>query len=832
MLEQSAKIVPRAAFREALGDAASEIARMMPELRRLFDDVPPPMELPPEQQRRYLFNAFGEFIDRATRVTPIVAVLEDLHWGDEPTLLLMQHLAQQVATLPFLIVGTYRDVELDVTRPFARVLEGLLRERRAIRIPLRRLGQDEVGTLLTGLSGQPPPTELARIVYRETEGNPFFVEEVFQHLSEEGRLFDDAGRWRADLRVDDLQVPEGVRLVIGRRLERISDEARGALTVAAVIGRNFDLRVVEAATDIDGDKLLDLLEEVEQAQLISSAASGRAVRYIFAHELIRQTLVETLSLPRRQRLHARVAEAIEQVYRSAVEKQASQIAHHLYQAGLASDPEKTLRFLDLAATQAMAASGFEEALGHLDAALSMEEAPEGIARADLLAQRGDALRSLGRSEEAITEWHEALGRYQALGAVDRLPRLTRDLAFLLYYQARPAEALEVCERGLAAAGADETADTCRLRGTVGLHRAVNGDHPGGTALIDRSILTAEQWSDQRLLGEMLGNRTRVAYLHLDVDVGIEAGERALSMPEIAADGWHTAIVQSALLPLRLCGGRPAEVLREAPPLRNLAERLGHHGAWVVSDAGVAGATVMTTGRLDTFEAAARRGVEAWRRGGGIYVGHGPMWLGWAQFWQGQWEDALASFETAVDVCRSELVRGWHIGGLLWCKAHSGHEDVGQMWAGLGPTLATPGRPALLGALLPAILGVEALVTAGRRDQAHALYPLVVDCLSRGLVTPFMPGLLAQTMAGTAAAAGGVWAPAEAHFETALGQAHAMPDLIAQPEARRWYAWMLSERNGPGDHDRAHTLLGEAVEMYQRLGMPRHLDMAERMVKDL
>ena len=215
----------------------------MPELRRIFDDNPAPIELPPDQQRRYLFNAYQEFMERATGVMPIVMVLEDLHWGDEPTLLLLQHLAQQVSMMSFLIVGTYRDVELDVTRPFAKILEGLLRERLASRIPLRRLPESEVETLLTALARQPAPTELARIVYRETEGNPFFVEEVFQHLSEEGRLFDQAGRWRADLRIDDLQVPEGARLVIGRRLERVGDETQRALTVAAVIGRTFDLRV-------------------------------------------------------------------------------------------------------------------------------------------------------------------------------------------------------------------------------------------------------------------------------------------------------------------------------------------------------------------------------------------------------------------------------------------------------------------------------------------------------------------------------------------------------------------------------------------------------------
>ena len=167
-----------------------------------------------------MFNAYREFIERAARTTPIVHVFEDLHWADEPTLLLLQHLAHMLSTTPMLLIGTYRDVELEVTRPFAKMLETLLRQKQATRISLRRLAVGGVESMLAAMSGQKPPPSLARVVFDGTEGNPFFVEEVFRHLSEEGKLFDEAGQWRPGLRVDQLQVPEGVRLVLGRRLDR------------------------------------------------------------------------------------------------------------------------------------------------------------------------------------------------------------------------------------------------------------------------------------------------------------------------------------------------------------------------------------------------------------------------------------------------------------------------------------------------------------------------------------------------------------------------------------------------------------------------------------
>ncbi|HET9372959.1 MAG TPA: protein kinase, partial [Vicinamibacterales bacterium] len=398
--EHTARAVPPAAWRSVLGDSASEVAKLMPELRRMFPDIPPPVEIPAEQQRRFFFNAYRTYVERSCRANPIAVVFEDLHWADEPTLQLSLHVAQGMSSLPLLVIGTYRDVELDVTRPFAKILELLLRQRLATRITLRRLPAEGVADLLTAMSGRPAPASLARAIFKETEGNPFFIEEVFQHLAEEGRLFDASGAWHQDLRVDSLQVPEGVRLVIGRRLERLNDTTRRILTTAAVIGRAFSLTLLEAVEDAAGDAVLDAVEAAERAHLLSPQPGVRESRYVFAHELIRQTLIEALSLPRRQRLHGKVAAAIERVHANALEPHVSALAHHLYQAGAASDPAKTSDCLARAADQARAAAAHEEGLAHLDNALSLWEGEETARVADLMTRRGYALRSLGRLEPA------------------------------------------------------------------------------------------------------------------------------------------------------------------------------------------------------------------------------------------------------------------------------------------------------------------------------------------------------------------------------------------------------------------------------------------------
>ena len=134
------------------------------------------------KQIRYLFNAVLELFERVSRETPMVLLMDDLHWADESSLLLLEHLAPHLEKLPLLILGTYRDVDLDVQKPFEKTLARLVRQKLAERYAIRRLAEPDVRDLLAALGGSDPPVALVSAIYRETEGNPFFVTEVFQHL--------------------------------------------------------------------------------------------------------------------------------------------------------------------------------------------------------------------------------------------------------------------------------------------------------------------------------------------------------------------------------------------------------------------------------------------------------------------------------------------------------------------------------------------------------------------------------------------------------------------------------------------------------------------------
>ena len=833
IVEASARLVPPEALRSALGESAPEVAKLMPELRRLFPDIPPSPELPPEQERRYLFNGMRDFLARAGHVQPMFLLLDDLHWADDSTMLLIQHIVQQLHEMPVLFVGTYRDVELEVARPLARALRELTRQRLVNRVPLKRMPEASVEAMLRALSGQDPPALLVQAIYSETEGNPFFVEEVFQHLTEEGKLFDAKGLWRLDLNIDELEVPEGVRLVIGERLERVSEECRKALASAAVIGRRFSFELLEALGEVDANTLLDAIDEAERSQLINAASDGPEARFTFAHELIRQTFVSGMSLPRRQRLHLRVAEAIEQVYAGDLEKHASDLAHHHYQAGTSADPQKTVHFLTLAGDQAMAAAAFEDALRHYESALSSQSAQDRKARTDLLYKRGRTRHSLGRWEEALADWQEALEAFEELGDAGAVARVSYELSLQLAWAARPLEAVEVARRGLMAMGEGVSADRCRLLGMAGFTLSFAGEQDAGDPMMAQALAMAEDLGDERLLGETLNSKARFHFHYMQMPEALDAGQRAAELLRSAVDLWNLAdalwYTQFALLLL----GRLDEAAKIGEEVEPLAARVGHLGALMGSRRASGVREFVLTADVDGYEEFARGDLELCRSANMPWVSHSYTWLGLANFWRGRWEKALENFQEAARLEPEGLWAGADAAFLFLGTAYVRDRDTALATLDqMRDNVPRPGKANSNGAwtMLPAL--VEGFAVVGERHEAAKLYPLALEAIDTGTLIRWFSVGLVQTVAGIAAAAGEQWEKAEGHYETALRQAHELPAKLEQAEVRRWYGRMLIDRDGPGDRDKARELLTEAVAMYRKIGMPKHIEMAEAMLGEV
>ena len=817
MLEYSARVVPPAALKHALGDAAPEVAKLMPELRQMFPDIPPALDVPAEQQRRLLFNGYRDFVERSCRMAPIVTVLEDLHWADDSSLQLLMHLAPAMTSWPLLVIGTYRDVELDVTRPFAKVLETLVRQRLATRMALRRLPAEGVSELLSVMSGGlSAPPSLSRIIFSETEGNPFFVEEVFQHLKEEGRLFDETGKWRTDMRVETLDVPEGVRLVIGRRLERLSEQARRVLTTAAVIGRTFSLPLLESLEGAGReDDVLDAIEEAEQAHLVAAQRAGRETRYLFAHELIRQTLADALSMPRRQRLHAKIADAIERVYAASIDKHASAMAHHLYQAGAASDPEKTTNCLLTAADEARTASAPEDALKFIDQALSLWDDDRSPRVAELHDRRGRVLRSLGKPDEAIKELTRAVDCWDPVTHVDALVSSAAELGVTYLWQAElpPARRMisEVLSRvedatavqrfplllvkAMLASGAGLSAE-----GMAALEQADDIRRGANVPMFDLMALAAEthcRWTMMDLAGAAAASRKAVA------------GFEAAGQPWMAAD---IAYVQGYAT---MDHGRfptPAEL----DVIDARARRVGHSIALGVNDL-QRSYIAWNQGDVTSAERICRDVVAHSRLVQNRWGYFSTLFLGCMAIMQGRLDEGLADVDEADRLEPATYWLGQSRRMRLWTFAHTAPEKAVALWRELHQEPLNPDVPNPFGAWMNVSMAIPSLAILGRREEAAVFARNAESVLDRGIVYLAWVGSPYQ-VAGIACGCAGEWDASESYFRKALELSASMPLRPEESIARTAYADMLRHRNRSGDRDRARVLCSEAESMAGRLGL--------------
>lgn len=823
VLEAALKEVDAQTFRMALGASAGEVAKILPQLRHLYDDIPPPLELPPQQERRYLFNSLRDFIERASSLKPLVVLFDDVHWTDEASLQLMEHIAPDLSEMPVLVIATYRDVELDAYRPLAKTLEDLHRRHLVTRMSLDRFGEDAVAAMLTKLAGEPPPETLTASIYKETEGNAFFVEEVFRHLDEEGRLRDEDGRWRPGLAVGDLDVPEGVRLVIGRRLQRLGAETTKVLTAAAVVGRICDFRLLEAvAGGNDGEALLDSLDEAQRGHVVMSRADGRDAKVVFVHELIRQTLLGAIALPRRQRLHLRVAEAMEKVYADDLAPHAAGIAHHLYSAGAAADPVKTQEYLLMAGDRAMEGAAFAEALKYFEEACELGAPQPDVERAGLLFRVGLARRSLGHLDEGLAAWRDALALYEAAGDLESVGAVAPEIALQLAWAVRWPDALEVAMRGLAAIGDARTYDRARLHGIAGVVLGWAGDYDGAVAMIDQAEELAEELHDELLAGEFLAVKTAHHFAYLECNLARATGERALGLLEGSAGAWnYVSAAAFTGLALYFTGdlARASEVAAEA---LTTGQQLGHFAGQLFGErvrffAGTCTGAVGPEAFIEFSESDA-----ALCRAAGLPLeAYSASFRATGEWRLGNHEEALRLADEAAASEPPSALWGFAQGFRFLVHATVGDRDDALAFArDLESLLPQTGKAKTHGLWSVLQYLVEGYAVLGVTRDDRALYDGLLQLLDQGAVIRF-DGASIEMLAGLAAAGGGWDDLAVEHFERALEQTERLGLRTAHLDTAMYYGEMLLRRGGETAVTRATALLDAAAQGFRDLGWPSY-----------
>ena len=406
-------------LRSDLGTGAADVARIVSEIRDRLD-VQLPDSGEGDDDRYRLLQGVSDFLRNAASVTPLVIVLEDLHWADRGTLDLLLHVARNLQGARLLIVGTYRDVEVDRAHPLSAALAELRRISSFDRLLMRGLSVDDVRKMIQALAQQEEVREsFAQAVHRQTEGNPLFVQEVVRYVVEEGLVKREDGRYQpAGDTLPEMRIPEGLRDVIGKRLERLSLECNRVLASASVIGREFSLDALKAVVDMNEEDLTTALEEAVHLGILQDQSRAASIGFRFEHAFFRQTLYEEIFTPRRLRLHQEVARALENLYASRAKEHAAELAEHFAQSIDPSDLAKAVHYGETAAERAMTVFAFGEAARLLERALEAQAVldPEDLAkRCDLLVAYAEPLMRVGeaqRADEIVLE--EAFGLAETL----------------------------------------------------------------------------------------------------------------------------------------------------------------------------------------------------------------------------------------------------------------------------------------------------------------------------------------------------------------------------------------------------------------------------------
>lgn len=461
-----------------LGPGAGPLAQLVPAIRDVVGDVEHPPSLEPNEERFRLLDAMARFLAARSRRAPTLLCLDDLHWADNGTVALLRYLAGASVGHRILVVGAYRDVDLERGHPFAEVLGVLPRETDYEHVVLAGLDSEGTRRLLAAMGGQDVAPNVGAAWARETDGNPFFIRELLRHFVEEGKVYRGPdGQWATDRPLRELGVPQSVRDVIGRRLFQLSENAERLLGVACAFEGPFPFDVVASAAGLDESDALDALDEALAAQILAVTETREA--FTFAHALIRHTLYGELSPPRQARLHGRVAQTLEQFSgRRPSPARAGEIAFQYHRSAGLPGAERGVEFALVAADQAEIAAAHDSAARLLRMALDLLP-DDDRRRPVLLGRLGMALMWAMSFDHAVEVAAEAGEAIAAVDGPDAASRYLSEAAYAANMAGSPAHAWPLARQGLGFAGPGRDVAWARLVSFDHMRReAEDSEHPG------------------------------------------------------------------------------------------------------------------------------------------------------------------------------------------------------------------------------------------------------------------------------------------------------------------------------------------------------------------
>jgi tetratricopeptide (TPR) repeat protein len=803
-----------------LGTGAALVARLVPGLgERLGTNGIASVSSPASDAARFsLFEAVTGLFKQAALVQPLLLVLDDLHAADDPSMLLLEFLARDLRGVRLLVLGTYRDVAVDRPEGIGDAIGPLVREGQLVN--LGGLDRNAVKNLIEALSGVEPSEAKVAAVHEATEGNPLFVREAVRLLASDATL-EDPGRLR-------VPIPESVRAVIGRRLAPLSADAVLVLSAATVVGREFDLSLVEPACELPVERVLGGLSEAVALGVVAEEDGAVGV-YRFSHSLIREVLYERLPIPVRMQLHRRVGEAIERQLGSGLGSRVAELAHHFAEVAAAGEAAKALAYARRAGERAMDMHAYEEAAAQYRRALHALKfaGPDETVRCKLLLRLGAAQARAGRYRDAEESCLEAAELSRRLGLSEQLANAALVLGMR---EVRGGvvnrQLLELMREALDALPATDSPLRARLLARLSLELTFSEETELVEPISREAVELARRLGDPASLGGALRARWMAVWGPDGLEERSALAEETLRLARATDDQELELAGRIRRVTSSLESGDIRVVEADISACARLADelRMPSH-QWTVTT--MRAMWALLQGSLDEAETLAEQARSLQPDGPNAFFAYNDL-IEMLRWFQGRphelrqaWRDQVAQFPRFVYA-------------RVWVSLTDTEPGEAATTRRLLQFLADelPKRPR--DGLWPPAVAVAAVVAARLHNSAaadhlyRALLPyrtyVIVGIMPHPVVcfgsASFYLGLLATVTAR--------WEEAADHFEAAIAANDRLGAGPLLARTRYEYARMLLARGQAADGSRALRLLEEALATASTLGMAALVEGIQRL----
>jgi tetratricopeptide (TPR) repeat protein len=513
-----------------IGYYPGEVCKLVPEIKQKLGTIPQSLPISPEHERDRLFEAVSQFITNISKEAPLLVVLDDLQWIDQTSLLLLHYLARGVYREPLLLLGAYRDTDIDDRHPLSPVLTELNRERLLQSVPLKRMSLNDTSEMVKQILEQDEVSKaFCELVYERIGGNPFFVEEVIKSLKEEGIIYREEDKWKIK-EVSRIKFPKTVEGVVKARISRLDDECQNLLTMASFVGNDFTFEALCGVTGVKEDKVLELMEKMLKTGLVKERLVRGEGVYSFADVIVRDVVHEEVSLLRHMKLHGTVGCALEKVYAKKIDEHLGELAYHFLEG---NDKEKAFDYFLKAGEKAQKIYAHNEVFSYLQHALELlEEKKDNLeAKARITESLGDTKAWVGEIDACMKYWNESLALWGQLGNKESVSRLHVKMSRIFWDVVGDKEkasehhrmALEILEKEL------ESVELASLYEDISHMLWRTGESARALSYVQKAFELAEKLGNTKILADCYNDMGSLSLESGEVEKSIKYMEKGLKI---------------------------------------------------------------------------------------------------------------------------------------------------------------------------------------------------------------------------------------------------------------------------------------------------------------